>query len=85
MTGAIADGFLNGNVFFRQVFAVARRKIGGLARNRTGMQGFAVLCVTTPPRGLIGGGLYAKPYRETTVGDEFSKFVASRALNRRNC
>ena len=25
--------------------------IGGLARNRTGVQGFAVLCVTTPPRG----------------------------------
>ena len=28
------------------------REIGGLARNRTGVQGFAVLCVTTPPRGL---------------------------------
>ena len=27
-------------------------KDGGLARNRTGVQGFAVLCVTTPPRGL---------------------------------
>ncbi len=27
-------------------------EIGGLARNRTGVQGFAVLCVTTPPRGL---------------------------------
>ena len=26
---------------------------GGLARNRTGVQGFAVLCVATPPRGLI--------------------------------
>ena len=26
--------------------------IGGLARNRTGVQGFAVLCVATPPRGL---------------------------------
>lgn len=25
---------------------------GGLARNRTGMEGFAVLCVTIPPRGL---------------------------------
>ena len=25
---------------------------GGRARNRTGMQGFAVLCVTIPPRGL---------------------------------
>lgn len=28
------------------------REFGGLARNRTGVQGFAVLCVTTPPRGL---------------------------------
>jgi hypothetical protein len=26
--------------------------VGGLARNRTGVQGFAVLCVATPPRGL---------------------------------
>ena len=30
----------------------ARLDFGGLARNRTGVQGFAVLCVTTPPRGL---------------------------------
>jgi hypothetical protein len=29
-------------------------KTGGLAQNRTGMQGFAILCVTTPPRGLTG-------------------------------
>lgn len=28
-------------------------KNGGLARNRTGLQGFAVLCVTVPPRGLM--------------------------------
>ena len=28
-----------------------RKERGGLARNRTGVQGFAVLCVTTPPRG----------------------------------
>ncbi|TIW14353.1 MAG: hypothetical protein E5V70_06295, partial [Mesorhizobium sp.] len=27
------------------------------ARNRTGVQGFAVLCVTTPPRGLIAPGV----------------------------
>src|SRR5437660_930372 len=26
--------------------------VGGLARNRTGIEGFAVLCVTIPPRGL---------------------------------
>jgi hypothetical protein len=25
---------------------------GGLARNRTGVHGFAIRCVTTPPRGL---------------------------------
>ncbi len=31
-------------------------KDGGLARNRTGVQGFAVLCVTTPPRGLVRTG-----------------------------
>ncbi len=29
---------------------------GGLARNRTGVQGFAVLCVTTPPRGQSPAG-----------------------------
>ena len=28
---------------------------GGPSRNRTGVQGFAVLCVTTPPSGLGGG------------------------------
>ncbi len=27
--------------------------IGGLGGNRTPIQGFAVLCVTIPPRGLI--------------------------------
>ena len=34
-------------------------EIGGLARNRTGIEGFAVLCVTIPPRGL------AMPIRST--------------------
>lgn len=29
---------------------------GGPSRNRTGVQGFAVLCVTTPPSGLGVGG-----------------------------
>src|SRR3712207_4998649 len=28
-----------------------RLEVGGLARNRTGVHGFAVRCVTTPPRG----------------------------------
>ncbi len=37
---------------FRSVFAADD---GGLARNRTGVQGFAVLCVTTPPRGQSAG------------------------------
>ena len=31
-------------------------KFGGPSRNRTGVQGFAVLCVTTPPSGLGVGG-----------------------------
>ena len=29
---------------------------GGHARNRTGVRGFAVRCVTTPPRGPLAGG-----------------------------
>ena len=33
-------------------FVIFQFLIGGLAQNRTGVQGFAVLCVTTPPRGL---------------------------------
>lgn len=34
---------------------------GGPSRNRTGVQGFAVLCVTTPPSGL--GELASLPRR----------------------
>ena len=30
-----------------------RKKYGGHARNRTGVHGFAIRCVTTPPRGLL--------------------------------
>ena len=38
--------------FVRRTLAKLRRRgSGGHARNRTGVQGFAVLCVTTPPRG----------------------------------
>src|SRR5690606_29567392 len=44
--------FCNGNSV-RKVL----KKIGGLARNRTGLQGFAVLCVTTPPRGHAAIGI----------------------------
>src|SRR5690606_9885406 len=38
---------------------------GGLARNRTGVQGFAVLCVTAPPRGLV-----APAYRSASIGGQ---------------
>ena len=34
-----------------QVIDYKWKCFGGLTRNRTGVQGFAVLCVTTPPRG----------------------------------
>ena len=36
---------------------------GGHDRNRTGIQGFAVLCVTIPPRGQLGlqGSKHWKP------------------------
>ncbi len=33
---------------------------GGPSRNRTGVRGFAVLYVTTPPSGLVRGGHWAK-------------------------
>ena len=36
---------------FLNIMKSLRDLSGGLARNRTGVQGFAVLCVTTPPRG----------------------------------
>ncbi len=36
---------------------IVRRAVGGPSRNRTGVQGFAVLCVTTPPSGLEYGML----------------------------
>lgn len=35
-------------------------EIGGHARNRTGVYGFAVRCVTTPPRGQPNGITSAK-------------------------
>jgi hypothetical protein len=38
-------------------------RLGGLAQNRTGMQGFAVLCVTIPPRGLNSRETLFTPYR----------------------
>jgi hypothetical protein len=48
--------------------------IGGLGGNRTPVQGFAVLCVTTPPRGLLctGGGpapgAYSKEHPRPATG-----------------
>ena len=45
---------------------VSARAFGGLGGNRTPVQGFAVLCVTTPPRGLIG----ALPTDTTAVSQE---------------
>jgi hypothetical protein len=46
MFGELADETVLANSFFHST-----ELIGGLVRNRTGMQGFAILCVTTPPRG----------------------------------
>ena len=40
-------------------------KIGGLGRNRTGVHGFAVRCVTTPPPGHPDA---ARPRRGRTLG-----------------
>src|SRR5690242_14735720 len=37
---------------------VARGVRGGPSRNRTGVQGFAVLCVTTPPSGPDARGAF---------------------------
>src|SRR3954464_8369016 len=42
---------------FNKLFILQSNRTGGLARNRTGVQGFAVLCVTTPPRGLGAAGI----------------------------
>ncbi len=35
--------------------------VGGHVRNRTGIHGFAIRCVTTPPRGLNDAGSYSTP------------------------
>ena len=37
------------------------QKVGGLGGNRTPVQGFAVLCVTTPPRGLCRAAPWGHP------------------------
>src|SRR6185369_12427397 len=43
---------------------------GGPSRNRTGVQGFAVLCVTTPPSGQGAGPLWrACPDRQVRSPD----------------
>jgi hypothetical protein len=50
------------------VAALCGEKLGGLARNRTGVQGFAVLCVTTPPRGLCRTARRIGPSRRPPSG-----------------
>src|SRR5882757_5442715 len=47
--------------------------IGGHARNRTGVQGFAVLCVTTPPRGR------SKCVRQKTHTPERPAYIGAKA------
>ncbi len=41
---------------------------GGLARNRTGVHGFAIRCVTTPPRGQPGGNRWSRRGPEVLGG-----------------
>ena len=57
--------YLEKRITFASFFALFAhsRRIGGPSRNRTGVQGFAVLCVTTPPSGLGA----AQPFREVGV------------------
>src|SRR5262249_24856222 len=38
-------------------------EFGGHARNRTGVRGFAVRCVTTPPRGPTRRACIMRPFR----------------------
>ena len=51
-------------------------KSGGLAENRTRVQGFAVLCVTTPPSGLAGPAFGGSPRRlSTNAFDEWRRLL----------
>ena len=43
---------------FGQVREECGREFGGPSRNRTGVHGFAVRCVTTPPRGQVQIGAF---------------------------
>jgi hypothetical protein len=68
--GVMAIACHVGNALMRSAFAVIAEThsadakgqpltatiFGGPSRNRTGVQGFAVLCVTTPPSGLNWSG-----------------------------
>ena len=66
---------------------ILKRMFGGLARNRTGVQGFAVLCVTTPPRGLRRAppcGGFAHPRRAAGSGWPVSS-KATGATQRDTC
>jgi hypothetical protein len=40
------------HLFREPISRISVKFFGGPSRNRTGVQGFAVLCVTTPPSGL---------------------------------
>ena len=70
---------------------LSARKCGGPSRNRTGVQGFAVLCVTTPPSGLAGQAFGGTPCRLSTEpfdkrvthslgGESFTGYAALEAL-----
>ncbi len=58
---------------------------GGLARNRTGVQGFAVLCVTTPPRGHPRAGLKRFQQTAQVVHGSLSVKFAPQAPQLDNC
>src|SRR5262249_33676673 len=62
-----------------RVCGVLATSIGGLARSRTGLEGFAVLCVAVPPRGLCpkaGPPAYTKdsPLPQDVVLPRFKSF-----------
>src|SRR5215217_2937909 len=56
---------------------------GGPSRNRTGVQGFAVLCVTTPPSGLAGPAFGGSSRRLSTPLRTIFRRTAARVAWRR--
>ena len=76
----------------RGSFGAARRpkpsrqagQCGGHARNRTGVNGFAVRCVTTPPRGLVLSAANGHRFLFAVArGHDVTRDIASR-LRRNN-